>query len=138
MDPKKIINKLNLKPHPEGGWYKKTFLSKIKLNNRPVSSMIYFLLQNNEHSKWHRVLDADEIWIWNLGGTLELKFKCNNSLNTVFLGNNIKYGHKMQAVIPKGAWQTAKSVESWCLVSCVVTPAFSFKGFELANKNIII
>ena len=33
---------------------------------------------------------------------------------------------------PKGTWQSAVSLGAWTLGSCVVPPAFSFAGFELA------
>ena len=137
MDASFLIDKLNLKPHPEGGWYKETFLSEIIINNRPVSSMIYFLLKADEQSNWHRVTDADEIWIWNSGSILDLEFKIGNKTKNIFLGNQFEKGQNIQAVIPKGCWQRAKPISNtWCLVTCIVTPAFSFKGFELADKNL--
>ena len=135
MNPSKIINNLNLKPHPEGGWYKETFLSKININNRSISSMIYYLLKKGEYSHWHRVVDADEIWIWNLGGSLELQSYSNNTIKKVRLGKDFKKGQTIQAIIPKGVWQSAKPIKNWVLVTCIVTPAFSFEGFELASKE---
>ena len=78
MNEEQIIEKLGLEKHPEGGWYKETFFSKIKIKNRSISSMIYYLLKKGETSHWHRVKDADEIWNWHLGGSLELSFAHQN------------------------------------------------------------
>lgn len=48
------------------------------------------------------------------------------------LGPDLGAGQTLQAVVPAGAWQAAKSLGAWTLVSCVVAPAFEFSGFELA------
>jgi len=36
------------------------------------------------------------------------------------------------AWLPAGAWQAARPLGTWCLVGCIVAPAFRFEGFELA------
>ena len=51
------------------------------------------------------------------------------------LGPNLRNGQKLQAVIPKSIWQSAQSTGEWSLVSCVVAPAFTFNGFEMAKKG---
>ena len=80
MDSEFFIKKLNLLPHPEGGWYKETYLSNFTIENRPSASMIYYLLKEKEISKWHKVTDADELWIWNYGEALELKYSNDGGL----------------------------------------------------------
>jgi predicted cupin superfamily sugar epimerase len=51
------INKLNLQPHPEGGFYKEVFRSQIDVivaNNTKVKqavTSIYYLLEGNDYSK---------------------------------------------------------------------------------------
>ena len=136
MDSEFFIKKLNLLPHPEGGWYKETYLSNFTIENRPSASMIYYLLKEKEISKWHKVTDADELWIWNYGEALELKYSNDGGLQKkIILGPNKNGDQFFQMVIPKGVWQSAKSLGEWSLVSCVVSPAFSFDGFEIAEKG---
>ena len=53
----------------------------------------------------------------------------------ITLGPDLNNNEKLQAVIPKSIWQMAKSNGAWSLVSCVVAPAFSFDGFEMAKKG---
>ncbi len=53
-------------------------------------------------------------------------------IRTIRLGPNLAAGETLQGVVPAGAWQAAKSLGAWTLVSCVVAPAFQFSGFELA------
>ena len=135
MDADYIINYLKLTEHPEGGWFKETFQSKETSNGRSNSSLIYFLLKENENSHWHRVTDADEIWLWHLGDPLLLSYSDERSTKEITLGPDLNNNEKLQAVIPKSIWQKAKSNGAWSLVSCVVAPAFSFDGFEMAKKG---
>ena len=135
MDADYIINYLDLIEHPEGGWFKETFQSKETSNSRSNLSMIYYLLKENENSHWHRVTDADEIWLWHLGDPLLLSYSDERSTKEITLGPDLNNNEKLQAVIPKSIWQKAKSNGAWSLVSCVVAPAFSFDGFEMAKKG---
>ena len=135
MDADYIINYLKLTEHPEGGWFKETFQSKETSNGRSNSSLIYFLLKENENSHWHRVTDADEIWLWHLGDPLLLSYSDERSTKEITLGPDLNNNEELQAVIPKSIWQKAKSNGAWSLVSCVVAPAFSFDGFEMAKKG---
>ena len=135
MDADYIINYLKLIKHPEGGWFKETFQSKETSNGRSNLSMIYYLLKENEKSHWHRVTDADEIWLWHLGDPLLLSYSDERSTKEITLGPNLNNNENLQAVIPKSIWQKAKSNGAWSLVSCVVAPAFSFDGFEMAKKG---
>ena len=135
MDADYIINYLKLTEHPEGGWFKETFQSKETSNGRSNLSMIYYLLKENENSHWHRVTDADEIWLWHLGDPLLLSYSDERSTKEITLGPDFNNNEKLQAVIPKSIWQKAKSNGAWSLVSCVVAPAFSFDGFEMAKKG---
>ena len=135
MDADYIINRLKLTEHLEGGWFKETFQSKETSNGRSNSSLIYFLLKENENSHWHRVTDADEIWLWHLGDPLLLSYSDERSTKEITLGPDLNNNEELQAVIPKSIWQKAKSNGAWSLVSCVVAPAFSFDGFEMAKKG---
>tara|TARA_B100001287_G_C22670128_1_gene524849 strand:- start:955 stop:1377 length:423 start_codon:yes stop_codon:yes gene_type:complete len=135
MDADYIINYLKLTEHPEGGWFKETFQSKETSNGRSNASLIYYLLKENENSHWHRVTDADEIWLWHLGDPLLLSYSDERSTKEITLGPDLNNNEELQAVIPKSIWQKAKSNGAWSLVSCVVAPAFSFDGFEMAKKG---
>ncbi len=64
-----IIRLLGLKPHPEGGHFVEMYRSEG--DGRAACTTIYYLLQADEISAWHRV-DADEVWAWHAGGPLSL------------------------------------------------------------------
>jgi predicted cupin superfamily sugar epimerase len=129
-----IIRLLNMKPHPEGGHYAETYRSAG--HGRPVMTAIYYLLQADEVSAWHRV-DANEAWLWHAGGPLALTLSPpqGKGASSFVLGPDLRAGQRPQAVIPADHWQTAESLGHWTLVSCVVAPGFEFSGFTLAPPS---
>ncbi|MCF8512660.1 MAG: cupin domain-containing protein [Rhodobacteraceae bacterium] len=133
----RIIEKLGLVPHPEGGWYRQTWVGP-DLDGRASGTAILFLLQRGERSHWHRV-DADEIWIWNAGAPLVLSVGDTHPntprAHDIRLGPDVLGGDVVQALVPAGQWQAARSLGDWTLVSCTVSPGFRFDGFELAAPD---
>ncbi len=126
-----IIRLLNMSPHPEGGHYAETFRSASE--SRAAMSAIYYLLQADELSAWHRA-DADEAWLWHAGGPLALTLSPpdGKGASSMTLGPDLRAGQRPQAVVPAGHWQTAETLGHWTLVSCLVAPGFEFSGFTLA------
>jgi predicted cupin superfamily sugar epimerase len=141
-DAGSIIDALGLERHPEGGWYTETWRAADTggeheaARPRPTASAILYLLAAGERSHWHRV-DADEIWQYSGGESLELRVWAAGDAGVTFhrLGAEVGAGCVVQAVVPAGAWQAARPLGSWTLVGCVVSPAFSFDGFELAPEG---
>lgn len=129
-----IIRLLGLKPHPEGGHYGETF--RAAGEGRAGSTAIYYLLQADEISAWHRV-DADEHWLWHAGGPLALTMTPGrkDGISAHTLGPDLRAGHRPQLTVPAGHWQTAETLGAWTLVSCIVAPGFEFSGFELADAD---
>ncbi|MGL4812484.1 MAG: cupin domain-containing protein [Beijerinckiaceae bacterium] len=131
-----IIRLLDLKPHPEGGYYRETFRDpRTDANGRSVSTLIYFLLDAGAVSDWHRV-DATEIWHWYAGAPLVITVSENgHDASAHHLGNALHTGQRPQIVVPAGWWQTATSLGAWTLVGCTVAPGFEFSGFEMAPEG---
>ena len=127
-----IIAALGLERHPEGGWYAETFRDS-PTGGRAHSTAIYFLLEQDDVSAWHRVKDAAEVWHHYAGAPLEMTL-CEPEADRVthFLGNNLAAGEHPQIVVPAGCWQTARSLGAWTLCGCTVAPGFEFAQFELA------
>jgi predicted cupin superfamily sugar epimerase len=130
-----IIARLELRPHPEGGFYRETFRdSRTDTDGRALSTAIYFLLARGERSHWHRI-DAVEIWHYHAGDALILRTADNNGQRSFRLGPDLAKGEVPQAVVPAQTWQAAESTGDWTLVGCTVAPGFHFAGFELAEKG---
>ncbi|PTV94838.1 hypothetical protein C8J27_106106 [Rhodobacter aestuarii] len=128
-----IIQKLNLAPHPEGGWYRQTWIAEATGGTRPAGTAILFLLKAGESSHWHRV-DAAEIWHYHAGAPLELRLAETEAgpATALRLGPDVLAGDTVQGIVPPHHWQAARTLGAWTLVSCTVSPAFRFEGFELA------
>jgi predicted cupin superfamily sugar epimerase len=127
-----LIAQLGLGPHPEGGHYRETWRADTTTGTRPTATAIVYLLAASERSAWHRV-DATELWLFHGGDPLELSIATDGEEPTRhLLGTEVIEGEQPQVIVPTGAWQTARTLGSWSLVSCVVSPGFRFEGFELA------
>jgi predicted cupin superfamily sugar epimerase len=131
MTADEVITELGLAPHPEGGWFRETWVAGD--GPRPSGTCIYFLLQTGERSHWHRV-DAAEIWHFYAGAPLVLRMSESDAgpVARHVLGPDLSVGQAPQIVVPEGHWQSAESTGAWTLVGCTVSPGFSFDGFELA------
>ncbi|MCP3056885.1 cupin domain-containing protein [Aurantimonas marianensis] len=133
----KIVTTLDLKPHPEGGWYRETFRDEpAKGKGRARSTAIYYLLEEGETSAWHRVKDAAEVWHWYGGAPLVITVSQDgHDVSSRRLGPDIGEHESPQFVVPAGWWQTATSLGEYTLVGCTVAPGFDFKSFEMAPKD---
>jgi len=141
MNAEDIINKLEMLPHPEGGYYKETYRSEEQTinkegNKRNTSTAIYFLLENNNISRFHRI-KSDELWFFHQGNAIEIVSIKNNKLVSITLGNDIDKGEVPQAVIPANVWfaSSVKDGSGFGLVSCTVAPGFDFADFKMAKQD---
>ncbi|TPG35647.1 cupin domain-containing protein [Mycolicibacterium hodleri] len=134
--------KLDLAPHPEGGWYRETWRSELTLGQsvlppdypgtRNAGTAILFLLMPGQQSAWHTVRSA-ELWLHHRGSPLLLEIgRERDSAETHLLGSDVAAGEQPQFVVPPGRWQRAVPRDAEpTLVSCVVVPGFDFADFSL-------
>jgi predicted cupin superfamily sugar epimerase len=141
MGAKSFIEQLNLIPHPEGGYFRETYRSKENTLNsdgekRSQSTAIYFLLENQNKSHFHRI-KSDELWFFHQGEPIEILYFENSELQTIQLGNDFQKGQVAQAVIPANVWFASRLLggKGYGLVSCTVAPGFDFLDFEMAKKR---
>ena len=144
MMSEKIIKNLKLLTHPEGGYYKEMYRAEQKINldngkSRNVSTAIFYLLENEDKSRFHRIA-SDELWFFHQGNPLEILSIQNGKLIKTVLGNNFEDGEVLQAVIPAHTWfaSRVKNSKGYALVSCTVAPGFDFADFELADRDKLI
>ncbi|WP_246107369.1 cupin domain-containing protein [Puniceibacterium confluentis] len=134
-----IIALLDLTPHPEGGFYRQTWIDTADGDARPSGTCIYFLLKQGAASHWHRV-DATEIWHHYAGAplTLSLAPSLRGPRRDHLLGPDLAGGARPQIIVPRDHWQAAATTGLWTLVGCTVCPAFRFDGFTLARPDVTI
>ncbi len=146
MTAKQIIQKLNLQPHPEGGYYRETYRSREVIpqdslnssfeGDRNVSTAIYFMLTSENFSAFHKV-NQDEIWHFHQGSPIVLHIITpDGNHQKVYIGNHIESDENPQYCVPATCWFAAEVVNpnSFSLVSCTVAPGFDFKDFTLAKR----
>ncbi|MFO8100287.1 MAG: cupin domain-containing protein [Salinibacter sp.] len=139
------IERLDLTPHPEGGYYRETHRSDLVLPSaalpsrfdgpRAAAALIYFLLPGSEVSALHRI-QQDEIWHFYDGASLTLhQLLPDGTYTAETLGRDAGAGPRFQTVVPAGAWfgATVDDPDGYALVGCTTAPAFDFADFELAE-----
>lgn len=139
-----LVQKYNLSPHPEGGWYRRVFQSNDSVivqgeaikryNNEPrlAGTSIIYLLEQHDFSAWHSI-QSDETWCFHTGNPLLLRVLDNaGNLQEIILSHDS--GH-LQFTVRAGDIFSAESLGKFSLVSCVVTPGFDFKDFQLISKD---
>ena len=131
--------RLGLDPHPEGGWFRRTWTALHPVETaggtRPAATCIHYLLLPEEHSAWH-VVTSDELWLWHGPGAVELSLGGSGGApadaEVLVLGPDA--GQVVQALVPAGVWQAARPVGAdEVLMSCFVSPGFSFEDWRLAD-----
>lgn len=132
-----LIARLDLKPHPEGGFYRELHRSALRVRpndgrpERAALTTIYFLLPGGVVSRWHRVA-SDEVWHHVDGAPLEL-FSSDPQLTRVERHRigPLAEGMSPEAVVAPGHWQAARSTGAYSVVCCVVGPGFDFADFVM-------
>lgn len=140
----RLINKLNLQEHPEGGYFVETYRSEKSMNMegydgpRPVSSAIYFLLVGEQFSSFHR-MKSDELWHFYAGSSLVLHIieTGTGRLKELKLGSDVDKGELFQIVVNSGSWFAASIIDhdSYSLVGCTASPGFDYRDWELGDMK---
>ena len=141
-DAERLRERFGLVPHPEGGWYRNTYTSDVPVHlcddrgTRPAATLIHYLLDAGEESAWH-VVASDEVWLWQLGGPLELRLGGSGAepdgTTAVELGPE-PGTQQLQSLVPAGTWQTARPLaDEPVLLGVLVSPGFDFADFRTRN-----
>jgi uncharacterized protein len=160
--PKYWIEKLQLVAHPEGGYFRQTYVSDLKIARealpagfggaRAASTAIYFLLEGEKFSVFHR-LRSDEMWHFYAGAPLMVHvINPGGNYSSILLGNDVERGEVFQAVVKAGSWFASEIVKNphvwqnrpdmghppFALVGCTVAPGFDFEDFEMGKREELV
>ena len=140
------IDKLNLMPHPEGGYYRETYRSELSIARealppkftgpRLVSTAIYFLLEGENFSAFHR-LRSDELWHFYSGSPIVVHvIEPDGGYSEIQLGDDPDAGEVLQAVVKAGRWfaSRVRDPRTFALAGCTVAPGFDFADFEMGKR----
>lgn len=141
------IKKLKLAPHPEGGWYKESYRSEENISqqalpdrfsgSRSFSTAIYFLLNGNDFSAFHKI-KQDETWHFYDGSTLLLHIiNDRKKYFSIKIGNDPHVDALPQYTVPAGCLFAAEVFDKkyFSLVGCTVAPGFDFADFEMPKRE---
>lgn len=127
-----LIDKYQLVPHPEGGFYREVYRSEqrvkspVTFQSRDAVTHIYFLLMRGQVSRFHKVLH-DEIWNLYEGAPLRLIVTDGEKVEENLIGATCDaYFY----VVSGGMFQAAESTGDYSLVGCTVAPGFDFADFS--------
>lgn len=135
-----------MKPHQEGGYFKRTDTSEYKLplpqdskeQARAYASHIDYLLAFDDFSGFHRI-DAEETWFHKEGGNLLIHVMGEDrKLKTVVLGDKYQgYPVVSEYKVPANHWFSVElqDASQYARVKCLVVPEFRKEGFQLADAG---
>lgn len=137
----RLITHLDLKAHPEGGYFREIFRSASAVQptdgraRRSALTTIYYLLHAGQHSRWHRVR-SDEVWHFYEGDPLELWIAAADfaHIECTVLGADAAVAAHV-ATVPAGCWQAARPKGTHALVGCTVAPGFDFADFTFLRQD---
>jgi predicted cupin superfamily sugar epimerase len=141
------IDGLQLRPHPEGGYYRQTYRCAEVVpaaalpprfgGDRAFSTAIYFLLEGDDFSALHRI-KSDEMWHFYDGSPLTVHtIDPHGEYAAITLGRDLAAGQVPQAVVPAG-WLFGSALNDtrlYALVGCTVAPGFDFADFEMPGRE---
>lgn len=132
------IEQLHLVAHPEGGFYRENGKSNKDISTstgpRPLHTSILFLLTSDSPSHFHR-LTSDEMWFYHDGEPLIIHcLYPNGTYEAITIGPDIKNDQQLSWTVPAGTIFGSTVNNDFALVSCVVTPGFTFNDFELFTQ----
>lgn len=144
------ITGLDLKRHPEGGYYTESYRAIPEINtkdifqedlgNRNLATSIYYLLENSDVSVFHR-LRSDELWYYHYGSPMLLHtFDSQNQYKQFIVGPELNENQQLQVLIPAGYIFGAEVLysEEYSLIGCVVTPGFHYNDFEIIPRDYLM
>jgi uncharacterized protein len=146
-DAKYWIEKLRLEQHPEGGYFRQTYKAELALGReslpsefagaRAASTAIYFLIEGEEFSAFHR-LRSDEVWHFYFGDALVVHVIDQDGAHSeILMGGDPEGGEVFQAMVKAGCWfaSCVRDARGFALVGCTVAPGFEFADFEMARRE---
>lgn len=150
MTVQELVKKLELLPHPEGGYYKETYRSSGEIarkalpeefgGDRNFATAIYFLIEKSNFSALHRI-KSDETWHFYYGDALEVvELSEEGKLRKTLVGSDLQKGHVFQYTVKAGTWFGSRVVSGgeFSLVGCTVAPGFDFEDFEMGERITLI
>jgi predicted cupin superfamily sugar epimerase len=150
MTPEELIRRLDLVPHPEGGFFRETYRSPVEIPAgslpagydaaRPAATAIYYLLVPGTFSALHR-LRGEELFHFYLGDPVEmLQLGEAGAGERLVLGPDLSAGMVPQVRVPPGVWQGSRLRPGgrYALLGTTMSPGFEYADFEFGDRAALL
>lgn len=130
-----VFQSLQLVPHSEGGYYRRTYCSDHKCGERAAMSSIYYgLTRESPVGHWHRV-NSDIIHYFHAGGSMRYRMlDAAGNLTEALLGPG-----NYQLLVKSGIWKCSELLDDeYGLLSEAVSPAFGDQFREFADADDLV
>ena len=160
MDTQTLIELLKLERHREGGYFRRTYASKMTVSiakashspsendpnsgvQRSIMTSIFYLLTREAPTMHMNLNRSDIVHYFHLGSPVEFFIiPPTGELIQETLGADILSGEKLQLLIPGGCWRAATMKETglangqgFSLTSEAVAPGFDYDDNTLAKAD---
>ncbi|MHC8354112.1 cupin domain-containing protein [Pseudomonas sp. LB3P81] len=140
-----LVSALNLEPHIEGGYYRRTFqadqqpLVETADGPRYLMTSIYYLLTNESPIGQFHLNQSDIMHYYHLGDAIQYSLIFpNGELKTVVMGSNVMAGELLQLHVPGGVWKASRLLSGSAglgLISEAVSPGFDFADMQMGDRQ---
>ena len=144
LDKQTLIKQLQLQPHLEGGYFRRTYGSGYsttlpELGERLLMSSIYYLLTDDSPVGYFHRNRSDIVHYWHRGHSLTYYLVGpDGRLSTATLGPDLAAGEQLQLVVAGGTWKATRlSGGEFGLLSEAVAPGFEYADMELASTAVL-
>jgi predicted cupin superfamily sugar epimerase len=145
MKTAQLIKSLELEPHIEGGYFRRTYQSDGQTmvttcgaQRHCMTSIFYLLTQDSSIGHFH-LNQSDIVHYYHLGDPIQytLIFP-DRTLKTIVMGNDILAGQCLQLHVPGGIWKASQLMQGpagFGLISEAVSPGFDFADMEMGDRQ---
>lgn len=148
MDAARLIDHLQLEPHIEGGFFRRSYTSSATSQaeisslpgtaaSRPAMSSIYYLLSNHSPTGFLHRNRSEIMHYWQGGGAIRYTLLLQDgSLRCAVLGPDLLAGQQLQLLAPANCWKASELIAShydYGLISEAVCPGFDYQDHQLAT-----
>jgi predicted cupin superfamily sugar epimerase len=140
-----VLTALELEPHIEGGYFRRTFqadqrpMLNTERGERYLATSIYYLLTEQSPIGRFHFNESDILHFFHAGDALEYSLIfADGSLRTLVMGDDILAGQLLQMHVPGGVWKASRLLEGskgFGLISEVVSPGFDFADMQMGERR---
>jgi len=140
-----LIVALELEPHVEGGYYRRTFQSdhgamvETGRGQRYSMTSIYYLLTEDSPIGYFHLNQSDIVHYYHVGDAIQYSLIFpDGTLKTVVMGSDVIAGECLQLHVPGGIWKASQLRDGstgYGLISEAVSPGFDFADMEMGRRQ---